>query len=372
MRRTIGCAGAAVLAAAASFAITCAPVPLGDGPKRIAVAEITNGVVLPSLADVEARAMDLRVAIDALAADPTPATLLAARDAWRSARVVWKQTEAFAFGPAMDLRLGVAIDQWPVDPADVEEQIAGTAELTSAYVDTLGANRKGFHAIEILLFGPAPGTTDEVVIASLTTDPLAARRRAMLSALAENLVARTGELEAAWQTSYAPAVTDPGSDNMDFPTAKSVIDTFVNECVFLSEWVMNERIGKPFGTASGGVPMPELEESGPSDHSIADMAASLRGIRNVWLGTRDGTVGDGLGMLVREQSPSTDRAVRIAIDDAIAAVEAIPTPYRTALVDGAPVVDAALEAVRALKRLLATEVIAVLGATLKFNDNDGD
>jgi predicted lipoprotein len=185
-------------------------------------------------------------------------------------------------------------------------------------------------------------------------------------------VARTGDLETEWQTRYAPAVMDPGSDNVEFPTAKAVVDTFVNESVFLSEWVMNERIGKPFGTASGGVPMPELEESGPSDHSIADMAGSLRGIRNVYLGTRDGTPGDGLTLLVREQSPSTDRAVRLAIDDAIAAVEAIPTPYRTALVDSAPIVDAALEAVRALKRLLATEVVAVLGATLKFNDNDGD
>jgi uncharacterized protein len=368
--RAIGCVSAALLASIGVPAITCAPVPLGDGPKRVAVTEITTEVVLPTLQDVEARAIDLRAAIDALAADPTAATLASARDAWRAARVPWKETEAFAFGPAMDLRLGVAIDQSPVDPADVEEEIAGTEELTSAYIESIGANRKGFHAIEGLLFG-VPGTND-TVLASLTTDSLATRRLAMLSALAENLVLKTGQLRSEWEASFAAALMDPGSDNTDFPTAKAVIDTFVNESVFLSEWVMNERIGKPFGTASGGTPMPELEESAPSDHSIDDMAASLRSIRNVYHGTRDGSEGEGIGALVFAQSPSTHRAVRLAIDDAIAAVGAIPRPYRTSLTENAAIVEAALEAVRALKRLLATEVIAVLGATLKFNDNDGD
>ena len=68
----------------------------------------------------------------------------------------------------------------------------------------------------------------------------------------------------------------------------------------------------------------------------------------------------------------TDLAVRTAIGDAASLVEAIPRPYRTALVDQRASVEAAYESVKALKRLLATEVVGVMGTTLKFNDNDGD
>ena len=53
-------------------------------------------------------------------------------------------------------------------------------------------------------------------------------------------------------------------------------------------------------------------------------------------------------------------------------VAAIPVPYRSALVDQRLEVAAAHAAVKELKRILATEVIGSLGATLKFNANDGD
>ena len=64
--------------------------------------------------------------------------------------------------------------------------------------------------------------------------------------------------------------------------------------------------------------------------------------------------------------------MREAIDEALAAIAAIPHPYRDALTGEPASIDAALEAVRALQRLLGTEVVAVLGATLAFNGNDGD
>jgi predicted lipoprotein len=358
-----------------ALAATCAPVPLGDGPRRQAVRALTEQVVRPAQDDVAARAAELSAAIRALAAAPSPETLAAAQAAWRAARVPWKECDAFAFGPAMDDRLTAAIDQVPVDPDKIEEELAGTAALTADHVETIGANRKGFHAIEYLAFRAGD---DAAVLAQLTTDALAPRRRELLVALAENLERKVGELRRAWEPEgggYAELVAAPGAANAAYPTIKAVIDTFVNESVFLAELVADARIGKPLGLATGGTPQPALEESGPSDNSLADMAASLRGIRAVYTGARDGTGGaggGGIGALVAAQSPATDREVRDLIERALAAIEAVPRPFRVAVVDHRAEVSAAYDAVKELKRILGTEVLAVLGATLKFNDNDGD
>jgi predicted lipoprotein len=142
--------------------------------------------------------------------------------------------------------------------------------------------------------------------------------------------------------------------------------------VFLSEFVASSKLGKPLGTSTGGVADPSLEESGPSDNSVEDMLGNLRSVRNVYLGTRTGTGGLGITTLVAKKSTSTDAAVKGALDDAIHLTESIPLPYRSALVEQRASVEAAYQSVKTLKRLLSTEVVALMGTTLKFNDNDGD
>jgi predicted lipoprotein len=369
----------AIAACVLALVTTCAPVPLGDGVRRQTVRALTEQVILPALDDVAARAAELGAAAASLAGAPSLPALDAAQEAWRAARAPWKECDAFAFGPAMDERLAVAIDQFPVEPVKIESEIAGTAALTVDYIDTIGADRKGFHALEYLLFG---GGDDAAVLALLTTDVSAARRRELTVALAGNLERKVQELRRAWAPDgggYAERVATPGAANPTYATVKASIDAFVNESVFLAELVADARIGKPLGLATGGTPQPALEESGPSDNSLADMAASLRGIRAVYTGSRDGD-GDGtgtggiggIGGLVAAQSPATDREVRDLIARALAAVEAIPRPFRAAVVERPAEVQAAYDAVKELKRILATEVLAVLGATLKFNDNDGD
>jgi len=258
-----------LLALAAGVA-ACAPVPLGDGEKRIVVRQIATSVALPALDDVAASAGAMRSAIQVLAGAPSQEGLDAAREAWRAARVPWKEVEAFGFGPAADLRLAVAMDQRPVDAAKIDLELAGTWALTEARVEALGANVKGFHAVEHLLFsGDLP---------SLTTDPLAPRRRDFLVALAQNLERKASDLRAAWAADggggYVTTLTEPGASNATYPTIKSSIDALVNESVFLSELIADDKLGKPSGTATGGIPQPDLQESGPSDHSIADMAAN--------------------------------------------------------------------------------------------------
>ncbi len=345
---------------------TCSPIPLGDGDRRIVARELGTEVVVPTLDDVVARTGELIVAIDRFVILEEMTSLRAAQSAWRAARVPWKQAEAFGFGPAVDLRSTAAMDQ-AIDPAKIDDEVAAATPITETSVDMLGANGKGFHAIEYLLFG----ASDETQLVLLTSDVGGPRRRALLGAYARNLDSRARELRAAW-TGEQDLLAHPGTENATYPTVADSIDAFVNESVFVVELVADARIGRPSGTTAGGTPQPELVESRPSDNALADMTDTLRGIRNVYLGTRDGTPGKGIGKLIAASSPVTDRAVRDGLDAALAAIAAIPRPFEQALVDKAPEIENALLVIKELKVIFATEVVAVLGATLKFNGNDGD
>jgi predicted lipoprotein len=335
----------------------------------VIVSDVTNTVVLPTLDDLVTQNTALLATIEPFALEPSAQSLTQSQDAWRAARVPWKESEAFGFGPAADLRLAAVLDQSPADRID--EELAATTPIDAAYVANLGANRKGYHAIEYLLFSGG----DAEVLAQLTSGPQAERRRALLPALVRDLEQTSLTLRSAWQAegdSYVAVLTQPGAANERYPTIKSVVDAFVNESIFLSELIAVGRLGKPLGMANGGTPQPELEESGPSDNSLADMVSNLYSIRNVYFGTRTGQPGGGIGRLVAAQSAATHRAVIDALAGAQRAIEEIPRPFSTAVEEHRAEVERAYDAVKVLQRVLATEVVAVLGSTLQFNDNDGD
>lgn len=359
--------------------VECAPVPLGEGTRRVVVRDITEDVIVPTYEDVAREADELVRALQAFTAAPDAITLDAAQAAWREARVPWKQADAFEFGPVDTLRLGANIDQFPVEPTKIEMELAGSQALTAQYVETIGADRRGFHGIEYLLFHGEDGNDDTVVLASFTTDPLAPRRKALVVAMAQSLARNTDALLAAWATAddaYTSVFLDPGSDNETYPTIKSVVDALVNESLYLAELVADARIGKPLGLASGGEPQLALEESAPSDNSLADMTSTLQSIAHVYTGSRtpDLTVPStsGIGTLVLPISRATDADVRVALDTALALVAAIPRPFKRSLTEHRDACQAAYDAIKNLKTLIGTEVVAALGATLKFNDNDGD
>ncbi len=357
------------LAAILSFG-ACEPITLGDGPRKQVLRDAAEHVILPTYEDLAARAAELHTAVQALAATPSATALAAAQAAWRAARTPWMHAQAFRIGPIVDALYDSRLDQWPVEAAQIEALVAGEMVIDDAFVDALGASRKGFHAIEHLLFDAAGG--DAAVLARLTTDARAARRLALVVVYAEDLAQGADALRAAWapgEGDYLTRFVEIGSPEAAFMNIKAAVDALVNQSVFLSELVAVGKLGKPMGKQSGGEPRPELEESAPSDQSLDDMLANLAGLRAIYEGSG---AGQGLSRLVVEARPAIDRQVRTDLAAAEAALAAIPRPLAAAFLAHAPELEIAYAAVKALQATLATEVVAALGATLSFNDNDGD
>jgi predicted lipoprotein len=343
----------------------------GLGPRRTFLRDLSNVGAIPAYRALASSAADLQVAVEDLVTAPGAERLAIAQTAWRTTRRAWKETEAFRLGPSETQRTSARID-WPsANVSQINAEVAGGAALSSAYLDTLGAQKVGFQALEVFLFDPAGG--DAGAVNGLLGESNA-RRRAYLLALSVNLRERTEELRDAWETNggnFGADFIDSGIGGNTFPTLKEAFDEVVNRMIFTAEAVEETRLGAPLGVKGGG-PRPDLVESPRSGEAAAGVVANLQGIADVYRGTYAGGQATGIGTQVAPLSAEVDANVRELLDEAIAAVEAIPTPLADAVVNHRDEVQAAYEAVQRLRRALTLDVASTLGVKLTFGGNDGD
>lgn len=338
----------------------------------MALRETTERVILPTYVELDERATELAALLDELEASPGDADLAATRQAYLDVRVPWEESQAFGFGPAADLHAQAGIDQSPIDTAKLDAELDGDAELSDKYVRGLGANKRGLHAIEYLLF---PADDSELEAALLADDVAGERRRRFLSAAGRAMSENAATLLAAWDPEhgdYASKFSKPGGPDSVSSNVQAGLDTLLNESVVVSEVVANVKLGTPLGATTGGKINPSAQESERAGATLSDLHANLRGMRNVYFAARDRGSAASLSSLVHGRSPATDLRARTALADAEAALAAIPEPFTRALEESPESVTAAYDSVKALKRVLATEVLGTLGASLKFSDNDGD
>jgi len=184
----------------------------------------------------------MQAAINAFLANPTPATLTAARNAWKTARVPYLQTEGLRFGNAVVDEWEPKVNAWPLDEGliDYVATSYGTqSDDNPLYTLNVIANRQirigarqvnasvinatllreiqmaqgveanvatGYHAIEFLLWGQdlhgtGPGAGERPATDYSTTACTHGncdRRAAYLRTATELLVADLAEMTADW------------------------------------------------------------------------------------------------------------------------------------------------------------------------------
>ena len=167
---------------------TVLSAPAGP-PKTADVLNTYGDIAQAMFEDASTAAKALQVAVNAFLADPTPAKLTAARNAWKAARVPYLQTEAFRFGNAVVDEWEGEVNSWPLDEGLIDYVAAsygktsdenplytanviankqiriGAKQLNAAVIDKallrqlqqaqgVEANvATGYHAIEFLLWG---------------------------------------------------------------------------------------------------------------------------------------------------------------------------------------------------------------------------
>ncbi len=342
-----------------------------EAPRRAALIDMAEYVIIPNYADLVDAAEALADAARALEDAPTAATLDATRDAWRSARRYWKRSQAFEIGPAQELRTAAQIDWTPIRAARVESAIDTDEAIDSAYVEVLGANQKGFLALEYLLFD---GADDEPPALALLGGDEGAGRRRFVVALSENIADQARLLLDAWLPEggdFLYQFSEAGRGSDVFPTLKSALDEVVNQMTFLAEDIADAQLLNPAGR-DGDDPSPESIVTFRSANGKRDLIDGMFSLQNTFLNMYPGAAPHSLAVVVRGLNADTEAAIRASIVRSIELAAALPEPLQVAVVeDRDQVIEVQAQAKEAMRRL-EIDLITILGSTLRFNPSDGD
>lgn len=344
-----------------AVALIGATPALAAGPEDV-VATYAD-LAAAGYADSLTAAGALRAAVGKLVERPSPASLEAARDAWRAARIPYQQTEVFRFGnPIVDAWEG-RVNAWPLDeglidyvdasyggPTDENEyavlnvianptfELAGrtvdasaiTPELLRGVLheaDGIEANvATGYHAIEFLLWGQdlngtGPGAGNrpwtDFAQGQDCTGGNCDRRGAYLVAAADLLVEDLREMAAAWGPDGAARV----AVTADPQAGLRAMLTGMGSLSYGELAGERMKLGLMLGD-------PEEEHDCFSDNTHMSHWLDGVGIRNVYLGRYDrpdgSTVeGPSLSDLVAAADPAVDARLRAELDASVAALAAI-------------------------------------------------
>jgi putative iron-regulated protein len=326
-------------------------------------------IALATYSDALATAEALDAAIEALIREPSEATLSAAREAWKAARVPYQQTEVYRFGnPLVDAWEG-RVNAWPLDEGLIDYVDAGygtesdandlyvlnviasptiaiggqtvdASVLTPVFLQDVLAEAgdietnvaTGYHAIEFLLWGqdlngtgPGAGTrpaTDYDV--ANCTGGYCERRAAYLAAASDLLVADLKEMVAAWDTGGAARARVMENDGR-----VGLASLFSGMGSLSYGELAGERMKLGLMLHD-----PEEEHDCFSDNTHNSHYFDVVGIRNVYTGRYtgvDGRVVEGPSVqaLVRAAAPDVEAELTSRIEATVTAFEAMKTRAET-------------------------------------------
>ncbi|TFF24905.1 peptidase [Jiella endophytica] len=350
-------------ALAAATTLAAGHAAWADAPSADAVLKNYADIALAGYSDALEKAKALDEATDKLIADPSEATLKAAREAWRNSRPFYQQTEAFRFGnPIVDDWEG-RVNAWPLDEGliDYVDQSYGTeSDENSLYTANVIANQTitvngesvdvskitpellqdklqeaggieanvatGYHAIEFLLWGQDLHGTDagagerpytDYAKGDACTGGHCDRRGEYLDAATDLLVSDLEEMVGNWQEDGAARkelLADPAK-------GLSAILTGMGSLSYGELAGERMKLGLLLHD-------PEEEHDCFSDNTHISHLNDVLGIRNVYTGRyerADGSMVEGpaIAELVAAKAPDIDKEIRADLDDSVGKFEAI-------------------------------------------------
>lgn len=372
----------AAVAAALFLSLAAGCTRMEPKDPRQPVLETYAQIVLATYEDTIAGARELDTAIDALLANPSEATLNAARERWKAARIPYAYSEAFRFyGGPIDGETGPEgqLNGWPLDENHIDAvatdkynatpglNIIGNAkdfpditpELIAAQNEAGGEKNiaSGYHAIEFLLWGQDTNTppesagqrpyTDFIPHGDPATDSNA-RRGKYLKAASTLVLSDLEAVAAQWRESKEPNYRSQFMTGDVYTGLKRMLTGIAA----LSEVEMaGERMNVPLLSSDQ-----EEEQSCFSDLTADELRANAAGIEHVYYGRyerRDGSKisGPSLAELVKAKDVRAAEELEARITRTRETLAAVKNPFDREILaentEGRAHMQAAIDALRA-------------------------
>lgn len=354
---------AAPQATAPAAASSAATLKVADADAKAVVSHYAD-LALAVFSDAASTGKNLQVAIDALLANPSDATLQAARQAWLAARAPYMQTEVFRFGNAVVDDWEGQLNAWPLDEGLIDYVAADTAQTQGnpgataniiantsiqvgedrldvatltpellASLNELGGSEAnvatGYHAIEFLLWGqdlngtgPGAGArpASDFSVGAGATGEHNERRRAYLKAATDLLVSDLDAMVVQWQAGNA--------DNYRAKLEAESAENGLRKMLFgMGSLSLGELAGERMKVALEANST-EDEHDCFSDNTHNSHFYNGKGIRNVYLGEYqkvDGTTlsGPSLSSLVAKVDAAADSTLKADLQTTEAKLQAL-------------------------------------------------
>ncbi len=321
---------------------------------RQVLTNLVNKVIVPTYTNLADDVEDLEKTLNGLTVNTiTQAQIDKACQDFKAARQHWERSEAFLGGAASDFSIDPTIDSWPLDRAELLDYFKGgmTAEIEDE------STILGFHALEFILFRNGQNRkvaelqgndtyknfesisgADELKYAQQVCR-LLKERCFQLQVVweGEKNASRVAVVKAAglsYQTenglSYSDNLTKAGEagSKSTFPSLKDAIAQVLSDdegsCVAICNEVGTAKIANPF--TNGDI---AYVESPYSYNSITDFQDNIRSIRNVWLGSLDGSAAQGSfhSFFASVSQTAMNTTVENAFNSAIDKIGRMPAPF---------------------------------------------
>jgi len=321
---------------------------------RQVLTNVVANVIVPTYTDLANDVEDLEKTLNGLTVSTiTQAQIDKACKDFKAARQHWERSEAFLGGAASDFSIDPTIDSWPLDRAELLDYFKGGMKAEIEDESTI----LGFHALEFILFRNGQNRkvselqsndtyknfesvsgADELKYAQQVCRLLKERCFQLQVAWeGEKNASRVAVVKAAgldYQTaaglSYGENLVQAGvaGSRSTFPTLKDAIAQVLSDdegsCVAICNEVGTAKIANPF--TNGDI---AYVESPYSYNSITDFQDNIRSIRNVWLGSLNGSAASGSfhSFFAGVGKGSVNTAVENAFNNAIDKIGAMPSPF---------------------------------------------
>lgn len=277
----------------------------------------------------------LQQAVTLFIATPTEANLLAARAAYKEARIPYQQSEIMRFDSAITVDKNLSADgglssvddwegqvnAWPLDENHIDSIINGNDEINIDLLlaqNNAGENEAnvttGVHAIEYMLWGAdnngvnagageRPASDYDVANCA---DTLCERRAQYLSAAANLLVNDLTAMVAEWTP--AAAVT-PGTLSYNFMDSELALDYIIGSIhAMATDELAGARMNS--GLFTGDT---EEEHDCFSDLSHVAIYYNFQGVKNAFYGEYQNVKGSSIGDLINSIDPNTYNTIDQAL-----------------------------------------------------------
>jgi len=377
------------------------------GKAQAAVVKNYAEVVSANYADALATAKDLDKAVKAFTADPSEATLEAAKEAWLVSRDPYGLSEAYRFyqGPIDnddgddEIADGPEgqLNAWPLDESHIDYVLDAKGAVVNGGIINLvdefptidrdaltGANgidfdglpsetsvSTGYHAVEFLLWGQdlsaeGPGArpyTDYVAGDDATAEN-PDRRAEYLEVVSGMIVADLTSMVDAW----ADGEANYRADFSALPAKEALGKMLLGMGSLSGAELSGERMNVAYENKEQ-----EDEHSCFSDNTLKDLHNNATSVQDVLLGNYGKDLdGPGIDELVEAKDPALAKQLRDQIQDAIDNIDAVKGTFDNAIQGDDDNADrkrilAAIQSLQAFTETL-TEAADALNIDLKFDE----